>query len=237
MSEDNSPDSSKIRPPATRLAAVQSDIDAACARANRADTPPVLIAVSKTHAAGAITPLLALGHQDFGENRVQEAAGKWPELRAHYPDIRLHMIGQLQSNKAAEAVALFDMIHSLDRPSLAKALGKAMADQGKPVPCCIQVNIGDEDQKGGCAIADLAALIETAQGHGIPVAGLMCIPPAAQEPAPYFALLNKLADDHGLAQRSMGMSGDYVTATEIGATLLRVGSALFGPRGGQPKQV
>ncbi|MEO1046137.1 MAG: YggS family pyridoxal phosphate-dependent enzyme [Pseudomonadota bacterium] len=227
MSEDNSSDSA-----AERLASVQADIAAACQRANRADNPPMLIAVSKTHPAEAITPLIAQGHKDFGENRVQEAAGKWPALREQHPDIRLHMIGQLQSNKAGDAVRLFDMIHSLDRPSLAKALGKAMAEQQKHVPCLIQVNIGDEDQKGGCAVSDIAALLDTARGHDIPVIGLMCIPPAGREPAPYFALLDKLADDHGLAQRSMGMSGDYVTATEIGATYLRVGSALFGPRRG-----
>lgn len=227
MSEDNT-----INTPAARLAAVQADIAAAAKRANRADTEPTLIAVSKTHPAESIAPIIALGQRDFGENRVQEAADKWPELRAKHPDIRLHMIGQLQSNKAADAVRLFDMIHALDRPSLAKALGKAMADQGKSVPCLVQVNIGDEDQKGGCRVSDIAALLETAKSHNIPVIGLMCIPPADLEPAPYFALLAKLADDHGLAQRSMGMSGDYVTATEIGATMLRVGSALFGARSG-----
>ncbi|MEM1132168.1 MAG: YggS family pyridoxal phosphate-dependent enzyme [Pseudomonadota bacterium] len=225
MSEDNNSTSAE-----QRLATVQADIAAACKRANRVDTPPMLIAVSKTHAAEAIAPVIELGHRDFGENRVQEAQAKWPMLRERYPDIRLHMIGQLQSNKAADAVALFDMIHSLDRPSLAKALGKAMADQGKEVPCLIQVNIGDEEQKGGCAVSDIAALIETAKSHNIPVVGLMCIPPADLEPAAYFALLDKLARDHGLAERSMGMSGDYATATEIGSTMLRVGSAIFGPR-------
>ncbi|WOE75062.1 YggS family pyridoxal phosphate-dependent enzyme [Alterisphingorhabdus coralli] len=227
MSEHNDNNS-----PAQRLATVQADIAAACKRANRVETPPTLIAVSKTHAAEAIAPVIALGHRDFGENRVQEAQGKWPTLREQYHDVRLHMIGQLQSNKAADAVALFDMIHSLDRPSLAKALAKAMADQGKQVPCLIQVNIGDEEQKGGCAVSDIGALLETAKGHKIPAIGLMCIPPADLEPAPYFALLDKLANDHGLTERSMGMSGDYVTATEIGSTMLRVGSALFGPRGG-----
>jgi PLP dependent protein len=161
---------------------------------------------------------------------VQEAAAKWPELRAAYPDIQLHLVGQLQSNKADEAVALFDTIHSLDRPSLVSGLGKAMAKAGRRVPCFVQVNIGAEEQKGGCPIADLPALLDQARAADIPLAGLMCVPPAEIEPAPFFALLDKLARDHGLAGRSMGMSGDFATAIMLGATHVRVGTALFGAR-------
>ena len=166
----------------------------------------------------------------FGENRVQEAEEKWPALRADYPDAELHLIGQLQSNKAGEAVALFDCIHSLDRPSLVSALGKAMREQGKTVPCFVQVNIGEEEQKGGCAIADIPALLDAAKAEGIPVIGLMCLPPADVEPAPYFALLAELAARNGLSQLSMGMSDDFGTAIMLGATHVRVGTALFGPR-------
>ena len=190
-----------------------------------------LIAVSKTQGADKIAPLLAEGHRVFGENRVQEAQEKWPALKADYPDAQLHLIGQLQSNKAEDAVELFDCIHSLDRPSLLKALAKAMDKTGKRVPCFIQVNIGDEDQKGGCPIGDLPAFIEQARGAGIPLAGLMCIPPADIEPAPFFAFLAKLAQDNGLEGLSMGMSSDYPTAIMLGATHIRVGTALFGERG------
>lgn len=191
----------------------------------------VLVAVSKTHPPEAIAPLLAAGQRVFGENRVQEAEAKWPALREEWPDAQVHLVGQLQSNKADEAVALFDCIHSLDRPSLVTALGKAMAKAGRKVPCFIQVNIGAEEQKGGCAIADLPALLTLAREAGIPVAGLMCVPPAGIEAAPFFALLAKLAADHGLAQLSMGMSDDFETAVLLGATHVRVGSALFGARG------
>lgn len=190
-----------------------------------------LIAVSKTHPADSILPLLEQGQRVFGENRVQEAESKWPELRASYPDVELHLIGQLQSNKAEEAVALFDYIHSLDRPSLLKALSKAMDKAGRRVPCFIQVNIGDEEQKGGCAISQLPAFIDQVRAAEIPIAGLMCIPPSDIEPAPFFAFMDKLARDHGLPGRSMGMSGDYETAIMQGATHIRVGTALFGARG------
>ncbi|MGQ3178775.1 MAG: YggS family pyridoxal phosphate-dependent enzyme, partial [Blastomonas fulva] len=166
----------------------------------------------------------------FGENRVQEAEAKFPELRARYPDLELHMVGQLQSNKADDAVALFDVIHSLDRMSLAKALAAAMTKAGRQVPCFIQVNIGEEEQKGGCALPDLPQFLEQVRALGLPVVGLMAVPPADVEPSPYFALLAKLARDHGLDQLSMGMSGDYETAVRIGATHVRIGSALFGAR-------
>ncbi|MEN9718203.1 MAG: hypothetical protein RIQ99_1081 [Pseudomonadota bacterium] len=189
-----------------------------------------LIAISKTQSAAAIEPLIAAGQHVFGENRVQEAQAKWPALRAAHPGIELHLVGQLQSNKADEAVALFDVIHSLDRPSLVTALGAAMAKAGRRVPCFVQVNIGAEAQKGGCAIADLPGLLAAASAADVPVIGLMCVPPLGIEPAPFFALLDKLAADAGLAGRSMGMSGDFETAIMLGATHVRVGSALFGER-------
>lgn len=216
--------------PAARLAEVRANIAKVCKPARREPADITLIAVSKTHPAERIEPLIAAGQRVFGENRVQEAQAKWPALRAAYPDLELHLIGQLQSNKAEEAVALFDCIHALDRPSLLTALAKAMAKLAKPVPCFVQVNIGDEPQKGGCALADLPAFLEAVRASGIPLAGLMCIPPADIEPAPFFALLAKLAADHGLTGLSMGMSGDYETAVMLGATHVRVGSALFGAR-------
>jgi pyridoxal phosphate enzyme (YggS family) len=190
-----------------------------------------LVAVSKTWDADAIRPLIAAGQRSFGENRVAEAQDKWPVLQAETAgDIRLHLVGQLQSNKAAEAVALFDIIHSVDRSSLVTALGKAMTAQDKWPDCFIQVNIGAEAQKGGCAIADLPALLAEARAAGLKIAGLMCVPPADTEAAPFFALLAKLGRDHGLAGLSMGMSADYETAVLLGATVVRVGSALFGHR-------
>ena len=213
------------------LGDVQARIAKACAIARREPAEVTLVAVSKMHEADAILPLLEAGQRIFGENRVQEAAAKWPDLKARFPDIELHLVGQLQSNKADEAVALFDAIHSVDRPSLVTALGKAMDKADRRVPCFIQVNIGAEEQKGGCAIADLAALLDQAREAGLPVAGLMCVPPADIEPAPFFALLDKLARDHALAGRSMGMSGDFETAVMLGATHVRVGTALFGERG------
>ncbi|MBL8647096.1 MAG: YggS family pyridoxal phosphate-dependent enzyme [Sphingosinicella sp.] len=189
-----------------------------------------LVAISKTFGAEDIRPLLKAGQRVFGENRVQEAAAKWPALRDAFPGVELHLVGQLQSKKAAEAVALFDVIHSLDRSSLVAALAKAMAVSDRRVPCFVQVNIGDEAQKGGVAIDDLPALLAEARAAEIPLAGLMCVPPAEKEPAPYFALLAKLAARHGLSGLSMGMSSDFETAVELGATHVRVGSALFGTR-------
>ena len=210
---------------------VRTRIAHAARIAGRKAEAVTLIAVSKTHGAERIAPLIAAGQRAFGENRVQEAAGKWPALREAYADIELHLIGQLQSNKAEEAAALFDCIHSLDRPSLIPALAKAMDKAGRQVPCFIQVNIGAEEQKGGCAIADLPALLAEARAAELPVIGLMCVPPLGIEPAPFFALLDKLAADNGLASRSMGMSDDFETAIMLGATHVRVGSALFGARG------
>jgi pyridoxal phosphate enzyme (YggS family) len=215
---------------ADRLDEVRTAITRAAALAERVPEAVTLIAVSKTHAAEAIRPLLEAGQRVFGENRVQEAQEKWPALQSEYPGVELHLIGSLQSNKAAEAVALFDVLHSVDRLSLVEALAGAMAKQDRRPACFLQVNIGDEPQKGGCAVAELPALIEAARTAELPVVGLMCIPPADVEPAPYFALLAKLARSHGLAGLSMGMSADYSTAVTIGATHVRVGTALFGER-------
>jgi hypothetical protein len=216
--------------PAQRLAEVRDRIAKAARTAGREPGSVTLIAVSKTHPAEAILPLIAAGQRVFGENRVQEAQAKWPGLKADHPDVALHLIGQLQSNKADEAVALFDAIHSVDRPSLVEALAKAVAKAGRRPDCFVQVNIGDEPQKGGCAVAELPALLDHARAAGLPIAGLMCIPPADTEPAPYFALLAKLARRHDVAGLSMGMSSDYESAVAIGATHVRVGTALFGER-------
>ena len=212
-----------------RLAAIRDRIARATTLARRTDAV-TLIAVSKTHPAAAIEPLLGAGQRDFGENRVAEAQEKWPALRELYPDARLHLIGQLQSNKAADAVALADTIHAVDRPSLIAALAKAMDAADRRPPCFVQVNIGDEPQKGGCAIADLPGLLAAARDADLPIVGLMCLPPAGVEPAPYFALLAKLAREEGVTGLSMGMSDDFETAVTIGATHVRIGSALFGAR-------
>ena len=209
---------------------VRARIAQAAAIARRAPAEITLVAISKTHPVERIAPLLAAGQREFGENRVQEAADKWPALREVWPEVKLHLVGQLQSNKAEEAVALFDCIHSLDRSTLASALARAMDKAGRRVPCFVQVNIGAEEQKGGCAIAELPALLAETRSAELPVIGLMCVPPLGIEPAPFFALLDKLARDHGLAGRSMGMSDDFETAVMLGATHVRVGSALFGAR-------
>ncbi|MEL7729726.1 YggS family pyridoxal phosphate-dependent enzyme [Citromicrobium bathyomarinum] len=220
---------------AAALGQVEERIARACKIAKRERDEVNLIAVSKTHPVEKIEPVLEAGHRVFGENRVQEAQAKWPDLRARYDEVELHLIGQLQSNKAEDAAATFDVIHSLDRSSLLKALAKAYDKLGKRVPCFIQVDVGEEEQKGGCAIPDLPALIDQAREADIPLLGLMCIPPADKEPAPFFALLDELARRHepepGAWALSMGMSADYETAIMLGATHIRVGSALFGERG------
>lgn len=213
------------------LSDINARIAAAARLAKRNPADVTLVAVSKTHPAEAIAPLIAAGQKVFGENRVQEAQAKWPALQEANPDLQLHLVGQLQSNKAEDAVRLFDCIHSLDRPSLLKALANAMDKVGRRVPLFVQVNIGAEEQKGGCAIADLPALLAEARSADLPLAGLMCVPPAGIEAAPFFALLAKLADDNGLSGLSMGMSDDFETAIMLGATHVRVGSALFGARG------
>jgi hypothetical protein len=220
-----------MSPEAENLAAILARIDAARKGAIRPAPSTTLVAVTKTHGVERIRPLLDAGHRVFGENRVQEAQGKWPALKSEYPDIELHLIGPLQSNKVRDAIALFDVIHTLDRPKLADAFA-AEAARGEPVPALlVQVNTGEEPQKAGVAPADAPALIALARdGHGLKVRGLMCIPPADFEPAPHFALLAKIARAHDLPLLSMGMSGDFETAIRFGATHVRVGSALFGAR-------
>ena len=215
---------------ADRLTAIRARMAAAAKLARRPSEDIHLIAVSKTRSVEDIAPLILQGQMLFGENRVQEAAHKWPALKERHAGIQLHLIGQLQSNKAEEAVALFDVIHSVDRLSLVTALGKAMQRLQRAVPCFIQVNIGAEAQKGGCSVAELPDLLKAAQESDIPVEGLMCIPPAEVEAAPFFALLAELSARYGVPRLSMGMSDDFETAIMLGATHIRVGTALFGAR-------
>lgn len=212
-----------------RLTAVQEVMAQASKRADRPREDTALIAVSKTRTADEIMPLLESGHRIYGENRVQEAQEKWPALITRFAGVELHLIGQLQSNKAEEAVALFDVIHSVDRLSLVTALVKVQEKLGKRPRCFVQVNIGGEAQKGGCAVDALPDFLLASAALNI--VGLMALPPAEVEPAPFFALLAKLAHTHGLLQLSMGMSGDFETAIMLGATHIRVGTALFGARG------
>lgn len=214
-----------------RLAAVRTRIVEAAARAGRDPAGVTLIAVSKTFEAAAIEPVLAAGQREFGENRVQEAEAKWPALRALYPDVRLHLIGPLQTNKVREAVALFDAIHSLDREKLAAALAKEMPRQGRTLALYVQVNTGNEPQKSGVEPDETAAFVERCRGvHGLAIEGLMCIPPLEGDPVSHFDQLKRLADALGLRSLSMGMSADFEAAIEHGATHVRVGSAIFGGR-------
>lgn len=210
---------------------VRGRIGKAARLAGRRPDEVTLIAVSKTQPASRILALISAGQRVFGENRVQEAEEKWPAILAGHGGVKLHLVGRLQSNKAEAAVRLFDAIHSVDRDSLVAALAGAMEKSGRRPHCFLQVNLADEPQKGGCAVADLPRLLETARSAGLPVAGLMCLPPADLEPAPWFALLAKLARRHDVAGLSMGMSADYESAVMIGATHVRVGTALFGERG------
>ncbi len=214
-----------MSPEAQPLAAILARIDAARKGAIAPAAFTTLVAVTKTHGPERIRPLLEAGHRVFGENRVQEAQGKWPALKAEFPDIELHLIGPLQTNKLRDAVALFDVIHTLDRRKLADALRSA----DRIPDLLVQVNTGEEPQKAGVAPADAPALIGYAKD--LPVKGLMCIPPADVAPAPHFALLAKMAKAHALPWLSMGMSADFETAIRFGATHVRVGSALFGARG------
>lgn len=209
---------------------VQAAMEKAARTAGRHAADIQLIAISKTYEADAIRPLIAAGQRAFGENRVQEAQGKWPALVAETLGIELHLVGQLQSNKAEDAVRLFDVIHSLDRPSLIDALAKAQEKTGRRLRYFLQVNIGEEDQKGGCAAADVPALLAQASAAGLDVVGLMAVPPADTAAAPYFALLAKTARENGLSALSMGMSGDFEAAIMLGATQIRIGTALFGAR-------
>ena len=208
---------------ATRLATVRGEIARAAKLARRDPAEVTLVAVSKRRSADEIEALIAAGQTDFGESRVQEAQDKWPALRAAHPHVRLHMIGQLQSNKAAEATALFDVIHSLDRRSLLDAL--AAAPDRKPT--YVQVNVGEEEQKGGVALAELADFLAAVRASPVPLAGLMAIPPLELEPGPFFAFLNELARRHDVTGLSMGMSSDFAVAVTLGATVVRVGTALF----------
>jgi pyridoxal phosphate enzyme (YggS family) len=216
---------------AGRLAQVRAAIDAAARQAGRDPAQVSLVAVSKTHPAETARQALEAGERLFGENRVQEALSKWPGLKALYPDLKLHLIGPLQTNKAREAVALFDAIESLDRPKLARALAQEMARQQRSLPCFIQVNTGAEPQKAGI-LPDAADAFITAcrEDEGLLVTGLMCIPPAEEDPRPHFALLRQIAARHGLPNLSMGMSGDYEIAIREGATHVRIGTAIFGSR-------
>ena len=217
--------------PADALAQVLARIEAARASAIAPAPSTTLVAVTKTHGADRIRPVLETGHRVFGENRVQEAKAKWPELKHSTPDIELHLIGPLQTNKVREAVELFDVIETLDRPKLADALKAEMAKGGKCPSLFIQVNTGEEPQKAGIAPQDAPAFIRYARDDlGLPVRGLMCIPPVDQPPAPHFALLQKLARENNLPLLSMGMSDDFETAIKFGATHVRVGSAIFGER-------
>jgi pyridoxal phosphate enzyme (YggS family) len=206
---------------------------ARAARDNGRDPASVaLVAVSKTQGSEAIRPVLEAGQRLFGENYVQEAKAKWPELKAAFPDAQLHMIGPLQSNKAKEAVALFDVIETLDRDSLAREIAREMARQGRRPRLLVQVNTGEEPQKGGVMPGEVDGFLAACrERHGLIVAGLMCIPPAGQPPSPHFAFLAQIARRHGLSTLSMGMSGDYEAAIQLGATHVRIGSAIFGARG------
>ena len=213
------------------LRAVKAQIEAAGKAAGRAPGEVTLVAVGKVQPVEKVEAALAQGQRIFGENRVQEAQGKWPELKARYPDVTLHLIGPLQTNKAADAIALFDVIETVDRPKLARVLAAEMKKQGRMLECFVQVNTGEEDQKAGVLPADADAFIETCRDeHGLNIVGLMCIPPADDEPALHFALLREIARRHGLEKLSMGMSGDYEIAIEFGATHVRVGTAIFGDR-------
>jgi pyridoxal phosphate enzyme (YggS family) len=213
------------------LATVEQEIARACKEARRDPASVTLIAVSKTFDAAAIAPVIEAGQRVFGENRVQEAKAKWPGLMSAYPGIALHLIGPLQSNKAKEAVALFDAIHSVDRPSICEALAKAIDSQKRRPQLFVQLNTGEEPQKAGVAPGEADAFIAGCRDkYGLEISGLMCIPPVNDAPAPHFALTAKIAARNGLKHLSMGMSADFVTAIQFGATHVRVGSAIFGHR-------
>jgi pyridoxal phosphate enzyme (YggS family) len=210
---------------------VEQEIARACKLVRRERASVTLIAVSKTFAADAIVPIIGAGQRGFGENRVQEAKAKWPGLMSAYPGIALHLIGPLQSNKAKEAVALFDAIHSVDRPSICEALAKEIDSQKRRPQLFVQLNTGEEPQKAGVAPAEADAFIAACRDkYGLEISGLMCIPPASDAPAPHFALTAKIAARNGLKNLSMGMSADFAVAIELGATHVRVGSAIFGHR-------
>ena len=217
---------------ARNLIEVKATIARCAAEAGRGPSDVALVAVSKNHDADAARGALAAGHRLFGENRVQEAEAKWPQLKSEFPDARLHLIGPLQTNKAAAAVRLFDAIETVDRPKIAEALARHMNDQGRRLDCFVQVNTGAEDQKAGIAPAEADAFIEACRTqYNLPIVGLMCIPPVEDEPSLHFALLREIARRNGLVQLSMGMSADFEIAVQFGATHVRVGTAIFGARG------
>lgn len=219
--------------PVANLARIRAALNAAAAEAGRKGDAISIVAVSKLHGPERILPLLEAGHRVFGENRVQEATAKWPALKERFAGVELHLIGPLQTNKAKEAVALFDVIESLDRPKLARVLAEEMARQARRPRLLIQINTGDEPQKAGVSPGEADAFIaECRDVHGLAIDGLMCIPPAGEAPAPHFALLAKIAARHGLRSLSMGMSGDYRIAAQLGASQVRIGTEIFGERGG-----
>jgi pyridoxal phosphate enzyme (YggS family) len=214
-----------------RLQALNGEIERACREARREPGSVTLVAVSKTFAVEAIRPALAAGQRVFGENRVQEAKAKWPELQAEFPGVELHLIGPLQSNKAKDAVALFDAIHTVDRPKIAQALAEEIAKQGRSIRLFVEINTGAEPQKAGVLPEQADEFIDDCRNkYGLAVEGLMCIPPLEEAPAPHFALTAKIAKRNGLALLSMGMSADFASAIAFGATHVRVGSAIFGTR-------
>ena len=214
-----------------RLLRVREEIEAAARGAGRDPASVRLLAVSKTFDTAAVEPVVAAGHRLFGENRVQEAQGKWPALKDRWPDIDLHLIGPLQSNKAKQAIALFDCIHTVDRTSLCVALAREIGRQGRHPRLLVEVNTGAEAQKAGVLPEETDAFLRACrETYGLTISGLMCIPPFEEPPAPHFALLRKIGERNGLAELSMGMSADYTTAVQFGATFVRVGSAIFGER-------
>jgi PLP dependent protein len=219
---------------AANLAAVRQRIGTAARAAGRTPDSVTLVAVSKTHPAASVREALAAGHRAFGENRVQEAQGKYPQLRREFPGLALHLIGPLQTNKVRDAVAGFDVIETVDRPRLAQALAKEMERTGRRVPCLVEVNTGEEPQKTGVIPAEADAFIDACRNSfGLAIVGLMCVPPLDEEPAPHFALLREIARRNGLDVLSMGMSADFEKAIRFGATHVRIGTAIFGARGAE----
>ncbi len=215
----------------TGLAEIRDRIDTAAREAGRDPADVRLVAISKVQPLDRVEAVLDAGHRLFGENRVQEAAAKWPALRERYPGVELHLVGPLQSNKVRQALGLFDAIHSVDRDRLARRLAEAFAETGRPLPCFVQVNTGEEPQKAGCLPADADAFVALCRDeYGLPIAGLMCLPPLDDEPSRHFALLREIAERNGLSGLSMGMSGDFERAIALGATHVRIGSAIFGER-------
>ncbi|MEM9706675.1 MAG: YggS family pyridoxal phosphate-dependent enzyme [Pseudomonadota bacterium] len=230
-SHQSAPSDGSAINPAARIAEVQARIDTALAEANAEPRLVTITAVSKKHTAETIKPALAAGHRVFGENRVQEAMAKWPDLRADFQDIQLRLIGPLQSNKAKDAVAHFDAIETIDRPKIAKAIALECERQGRAPSLLIQINTGEEDQKAGVGPLEADAFIKQCTAEfGLRIDGVMCIPPIDEPPSPHFALLAAIAERNGLAVVSMGMSADFETAVQLGATHIRVGSQIFGPR-------